>query len=308
MARYSWTLAMASVTVLGIGRMGGAMAEKLSFDGHDVTVWNRTPRRAQELAARIGVAHSLTAHEAVSGAEVIISMLSTGEVTTSVLLDEQVVDAMEDGAIVCDMATSGVAAAVEIDGALGRKGLRFIDAPVSGSVSTVMAGQLLVMASGDENTVREAESVLMAFSKRVAFVGAVGAGQSMKLSVNLIVHTLNSALAEALALAETGGVSREDAYGIFTDSVIAAPFVSYKRAAFLDEATPVAMSLDLTAKDLGLITNFARDRGVSATVADAVLAEVREACDAGWGSRDMADLVRFLSSIRDVSPGESCSA
>ena len=195
---------MASVTVLGIGRMGGAMAEKLSFAGHDVTVWNRTPRRAQELAARIGVAHSLTAHEAVSGAEVIISMLSTGEVTTSVLLDEQVVDAMEDGAIVCDMATSGVAAAVEIDGALGRKGLRFIDAPVSGSVSTVMAGQLLVMASGDENTVREAESVLMAFSKRVAFVGAVGAGQSMKLSVNLIlrIHANDAGVLERLVNAD----------------------------------------------------------------------------------------------------------
>ena len=286
---------MARVTVLGIGRMGQAMAEKLALAGHHVTVWNRTPKPAKELAARVGVAHSLTAHEAVSSADLIVSMLSTGEVTTSVLLDEQLLQAMEDGAIVCDMATSGVAAAVALDGALRQKGFRFIDAPVSGSVPTVMAGQLLVMASGDESAVREAEAVLRAFAKRVAFVGAVGAGQSMKLSVNLVVHTLNSALAEALALAESGGVSREDAYGIFTDSVIAAPFVSYKRAAFLDDATPVAMSLDLTVKDLGLITDFARVRGVSATVAEAVLAEVREACDAGWGSRDMADLVRFLS-------------
>jgi 3-hydroxyisobutyrate dehydrogenase len=294
---------MARVAVLGIGRMGGAIAEKVSFAGHDVSVWNRTPGRAEELAARIGVAHSLSAHDAVAQADLIISMLSTGKVTTSVLLDEAVLDAMDDSAIVCDMATSGAAVALELDGALRRKGFRFIDAPVSGSVPTVMAGQLLVMASGDEGAVREVEPVLRAFAKRVAFVGAAGAGQSMKLSVNLIVHTLNSALAEALALAESGGVSREDAYGIFSESVIAAPFVSYKRAAFLDDATPVAMSLDLTAKDLELITSFARDRGVSATVADAVLDQVRDACDGGWGSRDMADLVRFLSSKGTLPQG-----
>ncbi|NBP95909.1 MAG: homoserine dehydrogenase, partial [Gammaproteobacteria bacterium] len=69
------------------------------------------------------------------------------------------------------------------------------------------------------------------------------------------------------------------------------------------DATPVAMSLDLTAKDLELITSFARDRGVSATVADAVLDQVRDACDGGWGSRDMADLVRFLSSKRALPQG-----
>jgi 3-hydroxyisobutyrate dehydrogenase-like beta-hydroxyacid dehydrogenase len=118
----------------------------------------------------------------------------------------------------------------------------------------------------------------------------------MKLSVNLVVHTLNAAVSEALALAVEAGVSPSGAYDIFQESVVAAPFVNYKRAAFLDPDTPVAMSLALTNKDLGLITAFARELGLSAAVVDAVHAEVTEACSAGFADQDMAGLFRFIGS------------
>lgn len=285
---------MADVSVLGTGRMGAAMARKLVEAGHAVTVWNRTPAAAQALAADTGATQAGSAAEAVAGADVVIAILSAGDATLAVLLDEAVLAALPSDAVVCDMGTSGVDAARRIAGVMGEHGIRFVDAPVSGSVPTIAAGQLLVMASGDESGVRAAEPVLLAFAKRVAYLGGAGAGQAMKLSVNLVVHTLNSALSEALALAASGGVSPEDAYDIFQDSVIAAPFVAYKRTAFLDADAPVAMSLDLTAKDLGLITGLARDAGVSTLVANAVRAEVQGACAAGWGSADMAALSRFL--------------
>ncbi len=285
---------MADVAVLGTGRMGAAMARKLVEAGHDVTVWNRTTETAKTLAAEIGCRAAGGAAEAASGADVVISILSSGAVTTSVLLDPSLVVALRPGAVVVDMATSGVGVAEDLDRGLSAAGARFVDAPVSGSVSTIAAGQLLVMASGESSGIDDAEPVLHAFSKKVARLGQAGAGQAMKLSVNLVVHTLNSAVSEALALAATGGVPTEAAYDIFEDSVVAAPFVSYKRQAFLDPETPVAMSLDLTAKDLRLITDQARAGGVSTLVADAVRAEVEGACAAGWGGRDMAALSRFL--------------
>lgn len=285
---------MAEVAVLGTGRMGAAMARKLIEAGHGVTVWNRTAASADALALEIGVTRADTAAAAVTGADLVICMLADGEATVSVLLDEQVIAALPRDAVVCDMATSGVDAARQVAAALKERGIRFVDAPVSGSVPTIVAGQLLVMGSGDESAVREAEPILLAFAKRVAYLGEAGAGQAMKLSVNLVVHTLNSALSEALALAASGGVSAQDAYDIFLDSVVAAPFVTYKRAAFLDPDTPVAMSLALTAKDLGLITGLAREEGVRTLVADAVRAEVQGACAAGWGESDMAALHRYL--------------
>ena len=84
----------------------------------------------------------------------------------------------------------------------------------------------------------------------------------MKLAVNLVVHDLNAAVSEALIIAKRAGIAAEDAYDVFQDSVIAAPFVVYKRAAFLDPETPVAMSLDLVHKDLRLITGLADELGV----------------------------------------------
>jgi len=273
------------------------MVRRLAAAGHDVTVWNRTAATAQEVAASTGSIAAPSAAAAVRDVDVVISMLASGSITAAVLLDDEVVSALRSGVIVCDMATSGVAVARELDAALTDHGVRFVDAPVSGSVPTIEAGQLLVMASGSRSGADDVESILAAFAKRVVFVGDAGAGQAMKLAVNLVVHTLNSAVSEALTLATSAGVTPEAAYDIFEDSVVAAPFVHYKRPAFLDPATPVAMSLSLTEKDLQLITAFAADQGVSTTVADAVRDEVAQAVLAGMGDQDMAALARFLRGV-----------
>lgn len=285
---------MADIAILGVGRMGAAMARKLMGAGHEVTVWNRTDETARALAAEIGVRAAQFPWSAVADADVVISMLSTGEVTEAVLLDEQVRAALRPGTVVVDMATSGVATARTLDAELGNLGVLFVDAPVSGSVPTIEAGQLLVMASGSNEGVTLAEPILEAFAKRVAYLGEAGAGQAMKLAVNLVVHTLNSGVAEALALTSSVGVDPSDAYDIFLDSVVAAPFLQYKRSAFLDPETPVAMSLALTAKDLRLITAFVSAQGIPGPVGAAVRDEVEAACEGGFAEEDMAALARFL--------------
>ena len=104
------------------------------------------------------------------------------------------------------------------------------------------------MASGDEKDVATLIPVLTTFARKIIFVGPAGSGQIMKLSVNLVVHGLNAVLSEALQLAKSAGITRKNAYDALQDSVVAAPFVTYKRAAFLDEREPVAMSLNLVHK------------------------------------------------------------
>jgi 3-hydroxyisobutyrate dehydrogenase len=286
---------VADVAVLGMGRMGAAMARKLVEAGHRVTVWNRTRAAADAVAGEYRVEVAASPADAVAGASLVISILASGPVTSAVLLDPAVLAALRPGTVVCDMATSGVDVAHELDSALTAAGARFVDAPVSGSVPTIIAGQLLVMASGDPSGIDDAEPILGAFAKKVARLGGAGAGQAMKLAVNLVVFTLNSAVSEALALATSAGVAPADVYDIFEDSVIAAPLVKYKRPAFLDADAPVAMSLALTRKDLGLITAFAAVQGVPTSVAAAVRDEVVQACDAGYAEQDMAALVRFLT-------------
>jgi 3-hydroxyisobutyrate dehydrogenase-like beta-hydroxyacid dehydrogenase len=288
---------VAEVAVLGTGRMGAAMAHRVADAGHRLTVWNRSP------AAALAVAHALphaavdvarTAADAVRDREVVLSVLADGAVTCAVLLDSDVSNAWSRDVVVCDLATSGVAAALALADGLATHGVPVVDAPVSGSVPAVEAGTLLVMAGGDPSAISLVTPVLSAFARRVVRVGSAGAGQAMKLAVNLVVHDLNAALAEALVLAENAGITREAAYDVLADSVVAAPYVAYKRAAFLDPATPVAMSLDLVRKDLRLVGELAASVAVPTAVTDAAAAMVDAACEAGHGAEDMAALSRFL--------------
>lgn len=286
---------MADVAVLGTGRMGAAMVRRLVGAGHRVTAWNRSAAAVTGLQQEVGDELLVAAHEpaaAVRGADVVLAVLADGDVTRSVLLDTAVLENLSRGAVVVDLGTSGVEAARDLAGRLGPAGVRFVDAPVSGSVPAVQGGTLLVMASGDADAVAAAEPVLAAFARTVLHVGEAGAGQVMKLAVNLVLHDLNAALAEGLRLAEAAGVRREDAYAVLEESVVGAPFVRYKRAAFLDPDTPVAMTLTLAEKDLRLITEHVRRQGADAPVTEAALAQVRRALAAGFGPRDLADLSR----------------
>ncbi len=287
---------MADVAVLGTGRMGAAMVRRLAAAGHTVRVWNRTAEKArllvEELAAP-GVSQAASAAEAVRGAEATLTMLSDGQITQDVLLDPTVMEAMRPGSVIVDLGTSGVTAARALEAGLGARGVRFVDAPVSGSVPAVESGTLLVMASGRTDAIDAAKPVLEAFARKVITLGPAGSGQAMKLAVNLVVHDLNAALSEALQLAEASSISREDAYSVLQESVVAAPFVQYKRPAFLDPDTPVAMSLGLVEKDLRLITAYAAQLDVGVPVTHRALDSVHRAVMEGWGGRDMADLSRL---------------
>ena len=296
---------MADVALLGTGRMGSAMARRLAGSGHTLTLWNRTAASARAVADSLpagAVRVAGSPAEAVRDREVVLSTLADGEATRAVLLDTAVLGALAPGCVVCDLATSGVPTALELSAALTAVGVAFVDAPVSGSVPVVEAGTLLVMAGGEQSAIEAVGPILEAFARLTVRVGDAGAGQAMKLAVNLVVHNLNSAMSEALVLAENAGITREAAYDVLQESVVAAPFVGYKRPAFLDPDTPVAMSLDLVLKDLTLIVSYADQVGAPSAVTEAVRTSVAAACTAGYGGRDMASLSRFLTEPADPAP------
>jgi 3-hydroxyisobutyrate dehydrogenase-like beta-hydroxyacid dehydrogenase len=278
--------------------MGAAMCARLVGAGHRVRVWNRTRSRAESVRDAVGADGLVVADtpsECVGGAEVVLSMLANGGATAATLLDRDLVEALGPETVVCDMGTSGVDAARSIARAYAAAHRRFVDAPVSGSVATVAAGQLLVMAAGAEEDVESVTPVLSAFAARIVRVGDAGQGQAMKLAVNLVVHDLNSAVSEALVLAEGAGIDPATAYEVLENSAVGAPFVRYKRAAFLEADQPVAMSLALVAKDLGLIADLAAAQGREVPVTRATRGVVDAAVAAGHGPQDMADLRVYLA-------------
>ena len=287
-----------SVAILGVGKMGSAIAKELAAAGFQLKLWNRNQAVADKLATEINLPNltvAPTPKAALADVDIAICLFTNGIVTQSVLLDDSLVlEGVKSNLIIVDMGTSGVESAKDLATALASKKIAFIDAPVSGSVATIAAHQLLVMASGDETVIQQATPVFSAFAKKTAYLGQAGAGQAMKLAVNLIVHTLNAAVSEGLALATASGIDAAAAYDVLEESVVAAPFVKYKRAAFLDPDFPVAMRIDTVLKDLNLILGLGRSLGLPLTAASGVNELFALAQQAGFESRDMAALFDYL--------------
>jgi 3-hydroxyisobutyrate dehydrogenase-like beta-hydroxyacid dehydrogenase len=284
------------VAVVGTGRMGTAMVGRLVLAGHQVTVYNRTRTRAEAVAATHGVSVAANPRGAASTADVVVvSLADDAAVRAAYLGSDGLVAGLRAETVVADTSTVDPATIRALAPEVARLGATLVDTPVSGSVSTVESGQLLVMAGGDESALDRARPVLDAFASRVIRLGALGSGATMKLVVNSMVHGLNAALAESLVLAEKAGVERSVAYEVIASSAVAAPFVLYKRAAYEHpDETPVAFALDLVAKDLDLATSLAARVGAEVPQLTTNRAVVQRALDAGLGQADLSALATLF--------------
>lgn len=216
-------MAIRRVAVLGTGIMGAPMARRLAAAGFDVAAWNRDPAKAEVLAPA-GVRPAATAREAVAGAEVVICMLSSGDVCDAVLLGEDgAAAAMDPGATLVVMSSIPVETARGQAAFCAARGLAYVDAPVSGGEKGAQEGTLAIMAGGAAEDVARLAPVFAPLG-RVTHVGPAGAGELAKLANQMIVAGTICAVAEALLLAERGGADpaqvRAALLGGFADSAI----------------------------------------------------------------------------------------
>jgi 3-hydroxyisobutyrate dehydrogenase/2-hydroxy-3-oxopropionate reductase len=282
-----------TIAVVGTGRMGSAMAIRLRESGADVVVHNRSRGSAE----RTGAPVADTAREAVAGADTVFVSLADDKAVLSVYAGSDGLAAgLRPGTVVLETSTIDPETVRMVAPLVAERDAALLDAPVSGSVPLVQRGELTFMVGGDAAALDKARPVLDILAKQVFHVGDVGAGAVVKLSVNTVIHALNEALSEALVLAERAGVPRETTYEVFAASAIAAPFVAYKREAFVHpETTPVAFTLDLVAKDLDLIQTLAERVGAPMRQTATTSRVVKAAIAAGLGGYDMSAIAQFLS-------------
>jgi 3-hydroxyisobutyrate dehydrogenase-like beta-hydroxyacid dehydrogenase len=187
------------VAVVGAGRMGGAMAGTLRRAGLDVVVFNRTRSRAQAVGEATGAAVAATARQAAQGAQVVLSSLADDAAVGAAYTGlDGIVAGLQPGTVVCEASTIDPGTVLRLRPLVEDRGAFLLDTPVSGSVSTVEAGQLTIMAGGDPEVLERARPVLDPLAKQVFHVGGLGSGAVMKLTVNSVLHGLNLALAEGL--------------------------------------------------------------------------------------------------------------
>jgi 3-hydroxyisobutyrate dehydrogenase-like beta-hydroxyacid dehydrogenase len=271
------------------------MATRLLDAGVPLAVWNRTRARSVPLSAR-GARVADTPAEAAHGADVVITMLADPGAVLSVLAGDQgVLRGAARGTTMVDCSTIGPEDARAAAALCRDQGLRYVDAPVLGSVRQAEAGELVALAGGDAATVDAVEPVLRHVAKRVVRAGAVGEGNALKLVMNLLVGGVTELLAEAVLLGERAGLAPELVRETISSSVLASPFIGYKLPQLVERRLAPLFTTELMLKDLNLVVHLGGDVGAPLPVTTAVRDLYARASTAGHGEEDFAAVIELLA-------------
>ena len=281
---------------IGTGRMGYALASRLSSAGRDVTVYNRTRAKAEPLA-EVGC-RIVDRPVDLADRDVVFTMVSTSEDLEQVLLGENglLTDPERAPRVVVDSSTVSPEASARLRRAAAERGAEFIAAPVSGNAKVIEAGKLTIAASGPRKVYDEIEYLLEDLGRAVTHVGDDDAARLVKIAHNVFLGVVTQSLSEIVALAERGGVSRADFLAFLNDSVMGSVFTRYKSPALVNlDFTPTFTNV-LLRKDMQLGLAAGKALGVPMPIAAATDMLVAEAVGAGHVSDDFATL--FLEQTR----------
>lgn len=287
-----------TVALLGAGKMGGAFVGRWTDAGRNVTVWNRTPAAAEELAGT-GVRAVAEVTDAVRGVPVVVTILTDGPAVCSVLLDQGALEAMDAGATLVDLSTIDVESSTAVAEAAAARGVQYVRGAVSGTPGVVSAGTAGLLLSGPREAIQAAQAVLSDLAPKQAVVGEREESRIVKLAANVMLAGTMELLAEVTVMAETSGVAREVLLDALDASVIASPFLAYKGAALRARDYAPTFTTAGIVKDLGLALRQAGAWGVSLPVTADVHAQFVETVDAGYGSEDFLSVFR----VRQATSG-----
>ncbi|MGL5825238.1 MAG: NAD(P)-dependent oxidoreductase [Nocardioides sp.] len=282
-------MSVMTVAVLGTGTMGAPMARNIAEAGLDTRVWDRTEARARPLAD-VGATVCASVGDAVSGADVVVTMLWDADSVTEALLAGS--GHYAAGAVLVQASTVGVDGANAVGVVAEELGLTYVDAPVLGTKQPAQTGNLLVLASGP----REAEStvapVFEAIGAKTMWLGEAGVASRLKLVANAFVLSLSASIAQSVGLARALDVDPK----LFLEAVSGGPldnvYVQGKGGAMIAGTFPAAFGLGGGAKDAGLILAATADDAMDRRLMEAVHAQLSQVLNDGYGDEDIAAIVR----------------
>jgi len=290
------------VAFIGMGAMGVSMALNILNAGYELTVHNRT-REKEEAVARAGALRASSPKEAAAGAEVIIICVSdTPDVETVILGENGVIHGAKSGAIVVDMSTISPTVTRRIAEELGKKGVRMIDAPVSGGTEGAKKGTLSIMVGGEADDVKKVEEILKAMGKTITHVGLIGAGQITKAINQIIVAGTFWSVAEGVSLGLKAGLDMEKVIQAVSGGAAGSWGLSNRSGNMIKNEYPLGFRVKLHRKDLNIALEIAREIGVTLPVAAFIEQVETGLIGRGYGDEDASAIAR---SIREQSGIES---
>jgi 3-hydroxyisobutyrate dehydrogenase-like beta-hydroxyacid dehydrogenase len=251
-----------AVGLIGLGLMGRPMGMNILQAGYALTVWNRTASRADELVAA-GAKLARSPEQAAAASDFLITMVSDPPALEEVLWGATgAIQALKRGSIYMDSSTVSPVLARKIAAACVERGVRFLDAPVTGGDWGARKGELVFMIGGDAQTLKEAEPIIGVMGKKWFHLGPNGAGQTIKLAMNAILALEVGALAEAIALVTGAGLQAEKLVEVMQSSMARSGVLDVKAPNLLKGEYAPSFPLRLMHKDLSLALDLANQLGV----------------------------------------------
>jgi 3-hydroxyisobutyrate dehydrogenase-like beta-hydroxyacid dehydrogenase len=248
---------------VGLGVMGGGIARRLLEAGHEVHGYNRTREKARPLE-ELGLVLEESPRAVVESADIVLSMVTNVAALRAVAEgDDGILAGLMPGKIWIDLTTAAPAVSRELAAQARDRGADMVDAPVSGSVSTLEEGRLSIMVGGRPETFAQVEPILKDVGPKVTHVGDNGQALLLKIAINLSLQVQMVAFSEGLLLAEKDGIDREVALDVMLSSVIASPMLKYRGPFVLEQPEEAWFNVDMMQKDMLLALDLGRELDVA---------------------------------------------
>lgn len=291
---------MGKVAFCGLGLMGTGMAKSLLRAGHALCVWNRSPDKANPLL-EAGAVLATTPREAARGVDAAISMVTDDGASREIWLGKRgMLDQLEPGALVIECSTLSHAFVMELSESATRRGLVYLDCPVTGLPDVAARGRLTLLVGGSKEDVARANPYLAPLSEEIILFGSVGAGTAYKLIVNLLGAVEIAATAEAMETAMRAGLDLAQVAEALAQGA-AGSFHVGRHARIMSaeaHAENLALTTDLRRKDTRYGVALSHDLGVASALGDLTLAQFDHASGLGFGAENESHV---LDAVRDQS-------
>ncbi len=291
---------MSKVGFIGLGIMGRPMAKNLIKNGYSLVVFDRSPAAIEELAS-CGAEKANSVAELSEICDVILTMLPNSPDVKEIALSEQgIISTAKEGTLVVDMTSGAPTDSKEIYAALKEKGIKFIDAPVSGGEPMAIEGTLAIMVGGDKEDFERAVPYLQTMSKTATWVGPIGSGNTCKLTNQIIVALNIAALSEGLMLAKKAGADTQLVFDAIKGGLAGSNVMNAKAPMILAENFKPGFRIDLHIKDLtnAMITGEKVDAPLPFTTE--ILNVLKKLSSEGNGSCDHSAIAKHYEELADT--------
>jgi len=283
------------VGFIGLGIMGSRMAANLVQGGHELVVYNRTPSKADALV-QAGARFAATPRIAADGVEIVMTMLDAPETVEQCALgDDGFLQAMSQGSIWVDCSTVNPSFTLRMASAANERGVRFVDAPVTGSKGPAERAELIFLVGANAADIEPVRPLFELMGKRIVHAGGIGKGNSVKMVINLLLGQAAVAFSEAIALGQSLGLSQALLLDTIIGGPVAPPFITGKRSKLESGQFDPEFPLRLMYKDLRLASDSAQESGAVLLLGNIAKEAYALAVKNGYGDEDFSAIYKLYN-------------